>query len=641
MNLKNSIKTRLITMFLLVGLIPALVIALIFYVQIDSTERLALERDSIGIVNSIDNVLGGYLAQRQSEAETLAGDNNISLPVSLMEFSQPESSTWRTALNTLRNSINRVAPNFEDNISDIFVTSGTNIIYNQQATLLDQTSLDFISSSFENNEPVWSSWVWSNNLQSYLAFITVPLKDTTGTAIGTIGLGVSEADFNNTLHSFTSPNGLDYNAYLIGFDGNLLSSSSDQSLALLEQFDAPILPLVSATLTEEDEIIPTVSAQYDTHNETNVLGYAKLTSLGDVPAAIVIETLSSTAFANITRVQWITIIALIICAALITLVSTLMVMTITKPISQLVTFTEQAASGDLSSQMENKHTDEFGKLINAFNQMVQNLREMISAIQDVVNSASASSQQLSAASEENSATIQEIVVSINKFAEVTKDVNEISQTMSKQAQNVQQLSVNGTKQMSESSNAMAGILDSSQSSQQHITELERSTDEINHVIKIISEVAEQTNLLALNAAIEAARAGEHGRGFAVVADEVRKLAEQTQDSVGVIMGYIDALRTGTHQSVRVINENNNQIEVGAKSLEHTKTDFDSISNSIRETVRLINQVTDAGKELDHGMAEIAASSEEQAASMEQIAASAEAVAKMADEMSNLINNFKI
>ena len=147
-----------------------------------------------------------------------------------------------------------------------------------------------------------------------------------------------------------------------------------------------------------------------------------------------------------------------------------------------------------------------------------------------------------------------------------------------------------------------------------INDLQQATNQIDQVINIISDIAEQTNLLALNAAIEAARAGEHGRGFAVVADEVRKLAEQTQESVGIIMNSINHLRTGTAQVVDVIQVNNEQIEDGAEILRRAQTDFDQIEESISATVKLINEVADSGHRLDIGMAEIAASAEEQTAS---------------------------
>ena len=127
----------------------------------------------------------------------------------------------------------------------------------------------------------------------------------------------------------------------------------------------------------------------------------------------------------------------------------------------------------------------------------------------------------------------------------------------------------------------------------------------------------------------------------VLSREVRKLAEQTQESVGVIMNSINHLRTGTAQVVDVIQVNNEQIEDGAEILRRAQTDFDQIEESISATVKLINEVADSGHRLDIGMAEIAASAEEQAASIVQITQNAESVARMAEEMSKLVKRFKV
>lgn len=195
--------------------------------------------------------------------------------------------------------------------------------------------------------------------------------------------------------------------------------------------------------------------------------------------------------------------------------------------------------------------------------------------------------------------------------------------------------------MAASDQMMREILAASKASQLKIAQLEQAVNQISQVVNIISEIADQTNLLALNAAIEAARAGAQGRGFAVVADEVRVLAEETQSSIGTIQEYIRKLRADTSETVEVINSNNEKIEDGAESLQQTQEDFNLITASISDTVKLINDVNSSSNKIEAGMAELAASSEEQAASMGQIALNAETVAKMAAELSQLISRFKL
>lgn len=501
-------------------------------------------------------------------------------------------------------------------------------------------AMNLLKKTLTTNEPNWSSWIWSNNLQEHLLYITIPLSDSiTGQPMGTIGLGISENSISELLHK-ESPNGLTYTNYLINSTGELLSAASNQELLLQDIIETKIVSLIATTIDSND-FSNFITTEYQSYNGTEVLGYAKLTKLGDTPVALVSETPTAAAYANITKLKTISIAVIGTCAIGIGLLSLMVSQSITKPITELVSYTELAASGDLSVQISNNRRDEIGKLFTAFNTMTESLREMISAINDVVNNASAASEQLSATSEENSAAIQEIVSAIAEYAVTTKGVSEISQSMSKQANNVLELATRGRQQMSNTNSIMLEMLNSSKSSQHQVNELEESANEINQVVKIISEVAEQTNLLALNAAIEAARAGEHGRGFAVVADEVRKLAEQTQNSVGTIIGNVNKLRAGTHQSVQAINDNNSQIEAGAQSLDQTESDFVGITSSIEDTVKLINQVASSGKDLEAGMAEIAASSQQQASSMESIATNATIVAQMAEEMSRLVSRFKL
>lgn len=641
MNLRKSLKTRLIVILLLIGVIPALVINMIFYLQIHANESSIIERDTYTITQTITNNLEQYLHARQLDAEELSLDDSLSLPVSILANLEPDTSAWRTASNTLRNSITRVIGNYEEHIVDIFVTAGTNIVYNQIGSLFSETvNLEFIDETMEILSPNWSPWIWSDNLETHILYVTAPINDITGEPLGIVGLGISEEHINQLLHGFSSFNELIYNAYLIDEAGMLLSASTNQELSLFDTITIPFITELAPAIVDNDTGFMNYQ-QYTTYNDIDVLGCAKPLALGNIPAALIVETPTEAAFANITFLQRLSTTIILSTAVIIALLSLILSRSITQPINKLLSYTELTAQGDLSIQIDNNRKDEIGRLFASFNKMTENLREMISAIHDVVHNASAASEQLSSASEQNSATIQQIVSSISQYAQTTKHVSEISQDMSGQAKNVQELSIKGTEQMSNSNNAMLEILKSSKSSQQQINELEQSTNKINEVINIISEVAEQTNLLALNAAIEAARAGQHGRGFAVVADEVRKLAEKTQESVGTIMDYINQLRSGTTASVQVINDNNSQIESGAESLEQTKADFASITASIEDTVQLIDQVTSSGSELEAGMAEIAASSEQQAASIAQIANNTESVAKMAEELSRLVSRFKL
>lgn len=638
----KSLRIRLILIFLFLGLLPAIIVDTVFYLRIEKREREIIYRDSVRLLESISEKLDSFFQYHTGQIETLANDQSITLPISLMANTEPNSSMWRTSLTTVLNSINRVAKDYQDQYLDLFATSNDYILFNPQATLTaDDAPKDFIGTALATAAPTWSPWIWSEQLQTYLMFVTVPVYNITGDVVGTVGAAIGHAQLDQLIQSVSSPNNLEYDAYLVKPDGLLLSSTQYEGYtSFTRKVDTDIITSATRIAAGVNEN-PFIDLEYRSFDGETVLGYAKLVHIGSEPVILIVETNKDAAMAGVYQTQILFSVIIVALALGIGLVSNFLSNSITRPIAHLVAYSEQAASGDLSQQIEIKRRDEIGKLIASFNKMTDNLREMISLINDAVHNASSASEELSAAAEENSATIEEIVSTINHYAQTTKEVHRITEKMAMQAKNVNQLSHKGSEQMIASDRVMMEILESSKASQEKIAQLEQAVNQISEVVNIISQIADQTNLLALNAAIEAARAGSHGRGFAVVADEVRNLAEETQASIGTIMNYINQLRSGTNEAVSVINSNNEKIVAGAKSLKQTQEDFEEIIASIGDTVQLINEVNTSSVEIEAGMAELAASSEQQAASMEQIATNAETVAKMAEEMARLVNRFKL
>ncbi|HHT36277.1 MAG: methyl-accepting chemotaxis protein [Candidatus Wallacebacter cryptica] len=638
----KSLHTKLILIFLIIGLAPAVIINTASYFHITSREQAVIQRDSLAVLDAISNNIDIFFQEHTERLEQLALDQSINLPVSILFNTEPNSNLWRTSSTTLMSSINRVLSDYQKMYQDMFVTSREHFVFNHQAVLMeDSAPADFITSALESGTLTWSPWIWADKLETYLIYAAAPILNPQGQAIGTLGAAVSQEQLLPLLKNFINPSDLHYETYLINQEGRLYSDvSSEDYSAFINVLDTDIAA-EAASLIADANYDQTVVLEYESYHGNPVFGSAKLIDLGSEQVVLVVETDKDAALASVRNTQNLLFIIIAAAAVVIAAVSYIFSRSITRPIAQLADFSELAASGDLTIEIQTDRQDEIGKLMNAFNQMTNNLREMIAAVTEAVHNASSASQELSAASEQNSATIEQIVTTVNNYAQVTKDVHSITQRMAFQAQNVEQLSQKGHHQMAASDQMMREILAASKASQLKIAQLEQAVNQISQVVNIISEIADQTNLLALNAAIEAARAGAQGRGFAVVADEVRVLAEETQSSIGTIQEYIRKLRADTSETVEVINSNNEKIEDGAESLQQTQEDFNLITASISDTVKLINDVNSSSNKIEAGMAELAASSEEQAASMGQIALNAETVAKMAAELSQLISRFKL
>ncbi len=354
------------------------------------------------------------------------------------------------------------------------------------------------------------------------------------------------------------------------------------------------------------------------------------------------------------------------------------------PIRKVMKQMEHIAEGDLTrNQLEIKSKDETGELANGLNSLQTKLKTMIQNIAQASQSITGHSEELTQSAnevklgaEQVAKTMEEIASgtesqashatdlssSMGTYVEKVEEANENGERIHQSSQEVLQLTEGGSKLMLQSISQMANIDRIVHDSVQKVQLLDDQTNEISKLVTVIRDVAEQTNLLALNAAIEAARAGEHGRGFAIVAEEVRKLAEQVANSVSDITQIVNRIQTDSSEVANALQTGYSEVEKGTSQLKTTGETFEKISDSVIEMVENIQTVSNSlliikstSQEMNSSIEEIASISEEAAAgveqtsastqqtssSMEEVAVSSEELAKLAMELNHLIQQFKL
>lgn len=357
---------------------------------------------------------------------------------------------------------------------------------------------------------------------------------------------------------------------------------------------------------------------------------------------------------------------------------------ITKPIIKVTEQMGYLANGDLTKELLLiKSKDEISRLADAMNLLHKNLRNSMKKVSETSETLTSHSEELSQSadevkmgSEQVASTVQELAAGsetqannasdlasvMNTFVETVQEANESGLRIEGNSKAVLSMTSDGAELMKQSIQQMEKIHSIVNESVEKVAGLDKQSQEISNLVTVIKDVADQTNLLALNAAIEAARAGEHGKGFAVVADEVRKLAEQVSNSVTDITGIVDNIQKETFIVSDSLKVGYKEVELGKTQIESTGETFEGISVAVTE---MVNSITTIGKnlseisastqEMNSSVVEIASVSEESAAGieqtsasvqqtssiMEEVAGSSKHLANLAEELNTLVREFKL
>ncbi|RED51160.1 methyl-accepting chemotaxis protein [Cohnella lupini] len=544
-------------------------------------------------------------------------------------------------------------------------------------TPIDVSDRDYFKKMMETKQTVISDMVVSKKTNKLVLPIVTPLLDGSGNIVGAISQSASPDNFSKLTDSIK----LEETGY-----GYIISGSS-------EYYTYPDKSRIGKKVAEFSKDKGTQDAF--SHILANAKGSITY-KVGDGKEVITYyETIPNTTWkllitvptdeinAAVDRATNIGIIIMLGIILIVSLIAILLTRSVVKPIATISSVVKEVADGNLSMRVAVRSEDEIGIISININNMIDSLSAIVQQINTTISRVASSSEELLESAKQSEASSTQISSAIQEMASGTEvqlqAAEQSARAMEEMAAGVQKIAESsgivsdqtgevakeveyGYAEIRSAIQQMNVIGTSANHTAAAIEQLNGHSNEIGNIIEFISDISNQTALLSLNASIEAARAGEHGRGFAIVANEVKKLAEQSKESVTTIVELIQSIQQSSTMAVDFMRRNVAEIEDGVGKMQHIGTSFNTIQVSIRQVSEQTQDVSATTEQLSAGTEEItsslesmvkiaedsaeksqtvAASSEEQTAIMEDITASVYSLNEMMSELKNLVKTFKL
>ena len=441
-------------------------------------------------------------------------------------------------------------------------------------------------------------------------------------------------------------------AFILNEDTTILASSSHAIKSGERASNYPVMGNVAAKMIGKDSTV----FDYSLNGEDKIMFSQKI-KVGDKNWYFGLGLEKSTTFAELEATKQ----SAIIIAILATLVSVVIAYVVTQVIYRPILALKEtilglsSGDGDLTQRLAVESNDDLGEISEGVNKFIESLQTMMLEIRDATNTLFSNVERMRAQSEQNSTVLQRHVTETEQVVTAIEEMNATADSMASDAANTANL----TQQANQTSIESRTIVEHSQQTvsalisnvEQASSDVQQMTDEtksISSILGVIGDIAEQTNLLALNAAIEAARAGEQGRGFAVVADEVRNLASRTKDSTVEIETALDSLLKGTQTVVYSMDTTKSRCQETADGSGEVAVSLGTMNNFVDDINNLSTQIATAAEEqssvtqeLSRNMSAINDIVSELDSSGRQMLQDAEDVAEVNNQLVDIVNRFKV
>ncbi|WP_213940148.1 methyl-accepting chemotaxis protein [Pseudomonas sp. dw_612] len=435
----------------------------------------------------------------------------------------------------------------------------------------------------------------------------------------------------------------------------------DNALKNLESLPGKVPEQFAANLQQATESLKAYRAAVSQYRDSQVASAAalkRMTEQGDILSDVSKKlTVSQTVVrdTDAAHAKNLLLMATVLALAFGLLAAWAITRQIVIPLSQTLKVAERVAAGDLTHNLISERQDELGQLQRAMQSMTLGLRELIGGISDGVTQIASAAEELSAVTEQTSAGVNSQKVETDQVATAMHEMTATVQEVARNAEEASEAAVAADQQAREGDKVVGEAIAQIErlaievgNSTAAMSDLKRESDKIGSVLDVIKSVAQQTNLLALNAAIEAARAGEAGRGFAVVADEVRSLAQRTQKSTEEIEELIVGLQTGTQQVATIMDNSRSLTDSSVELTRRAGGSLESITRTVSAIQSMNQQIAAAAEqqsavaeEINRSVLNVRDVSEQTSAASEETAASSVELARLGTHLQMLVGRFKV
>ncbi len=335
----------------------------------------------------------------------------------------------------------------------------------------------------------------------------------------------------------------------------------------------------------------------------------------------------------------------------------LLARSITRPMQIAVQAMEDISEGegDLTRRLQVHGQDEMGQLSASFNKFIDKIQEMVRQVSSATTQLAAAAEEMSIITSETSQGVyrqrsetEQVATAMTEMTSTVQEVAGNAESAAETASEADSQAAAGRSVVNNTINSIGRLAQEVETASDVISRLEEDSDKIGAVLSVIQGIAEQTNLLALNAAIEAARAGEQGRGFAVVADEVRNLASRTQSSTGEIRQMIEALQTGARNAVAAMEAGRNQAQSSVEQADNAGKALQSIASAVNRIKDMNQQIADAARQqgqvaedINQSVINITHIADGSSTGTEQLAEASHDLARLSSELQTLVGSFKV